>query len=45
MLHDAQRSQGWMGAKVDGIAVECVQEGTKVSMHALHALLGLTIIT
>ena len=45
MLHNAQRSQGWMRAKVDGVTVEysLVQGGTKVSVHALHALLGLTI--
>ena len=42
MLHDRQPSRGWTAA-VDGVQVEFsfAQDGTKVSIHALHALLGL----
>ena len=43
MLHNRKRYMGWE-PKVDGVRIEfsLASEGTKVSIHTLHALLGLT---
>ena len=44
MLHDTPCKHETLSLSVDGVEVEfsLASEGTKASMHALHAVLGLT---